>query len=1440
MPLLDSEQTGIVDPETIRISMASQQHRRKAVQYIPSRETTEQGEPHQSSNTAASTTDPVDFQPMRTPGAYGQMLSTTNKRLPPVPPQQATQQRATGSPRTISSGVSPRTQPLGTTPDYSKEDCDEEIYLRRVSALYHELWTSDWIDRQLFSSGPLSLCPESEEATVDTATGIFASSGDSSNDAPPDSRPGAEADKDTIRASSTGTTMQQQNTASENRAAMVEAQVQPEKPSTDMQTIAETIVCSDNSLFIETPSIHNSDESPNRQLQQTRQGFPELQSSWCSHDDETCAEQDSPTLLPTGERAPIPGFTSSDLADALIGTVHRLEDDKQLVRHKRWSVIKELATTEAYYLRDLLLLRTIFYEPLAGPSGNGLLRAEDVATIFGNLDQVIDCARSLVEYLTVAVVYEANRCCALGELESQGSNVGGEYSAKMERHSAMPMQWGSSDFPAPFPGANSAAMAAGAKHGDARLRSSAWADISIAQAFLLTSQKIERAYSEYCRNFEAASQRLIEIKNAASNMSASVSTPTNMPSTPLTMYNQAYPAGSPMPDSLKSMHGAGSVVSAGVAGIRASGNVAGSSVFSGQGNMSIQFDRWDPEDMYAAMVYQFMHEQSQLLSGKTTSWDLSSLLIKPVQRILKYPLLVRSLLGLTRAHTADRSRLEKAVLSIECIAEAINAVNNTSGLRISTVSGAQGGSATSDENQSRLTRELRRVLRRKPGTMGHARTKSNADSPAPLKPRMSIRPKSRAREAIDLPANTGGATSNAPTSGAEALVEQHELRIAELIKSLKRWESDLGSTLCQQIALVGRWRDFYATLGKNTDSAASQYAGTELPTTEGDLKTGGVGGAAAGVAPSGAGELLDTDEMIYREYSRYQRRQQIQHHVHQQMRYSESRRILGRQLEPRASRSHGALRTQASLTASDSYLPGNGTSARLHGVHISNMNYASSAGVSEERSIGGSELAWLVIRRDRAARYHAALEKVYKELYPKLICSMLHSSAYPVLNSLLQIYRDGPRSMLSDIARLSGANGSSQGSSANANEVRAAVLHNSLATDLPKLFEHERTIVRLLAEKIIELKREFYYQTIGVLSVARGDIDVDLDFNTPDSDISIGMTRHLAGLADLSTGAIASSIIAPLQQQHSAESTKAEKMKAAFDKKLTEPILLGPDHSLPSAAERTNRIQSGIWALTQELDGQSSSHYILKSRRRQSVADSTFSIDSLSDSSIVLYDYPATSVFDSVSSDMHRPRFAGPSLGTGSDPTLLISASRNASTFPPEYAGTWQHVSSPAAAPEVTTEEAKPEPVKPRRKKSIGLMDRLANFRSGKSSRNTQASSNASQTSQDEYGSASDQVKTRAQLGMSMANIPGESAKSVGARTGHRALSDAGLRGRDGRGMWSTDITKYEPLPMMDSIRFSKGFIDDTLQFLNTKHQDSVADKKDSVKVSSASAQVRT
>ncbi|KAH6587028.1 hypothetical protein BASA50_000075 [Batrachochytrium salamandrivorans] len=62
------------------------------------------------------------------------------------------------------------------------------------------------------------------------------------------------------------------------------------------------------------------------------------------------------------------------------------------------------------------------------------------------------------------------------------------------------------------------------------------------------------------------------------------------------------------------------------------------------------------------------------LQGKTGAWDLSSLIVKPVQRVLKYPLLIKALLKeLPRGHP-DADSLVDAFEAIELVAEKINEV----------------------------------------------------------------------------------------------------------------------------------------------------------------------------------------------------------------------------------------------------------------------------------------------------------------------------------------------------------------------------------------------------------------------------------------------------------------------------------------------------------------------------------------------------------------------------------------------------------------------------------------------------------------------------------------------------------------------------------------------------------------------------------------------
>lgn len=58
----------------------------------------------------------------------------------------------------------------------------------------------------------------------------------------------------------------------------------------------------------------------------------------------------------------------------------------------------------------------------------------------------------------------------------------------------------------------------------------------------------------------------------------------------------------------------------------------------------------------------------------TNSWDLPSMLIKPVQRVLKYPLLLEDLLKQTPASHPDYANLKKASVTVRSLADEINEI----------------------------------------------------------------------------------------------------------------------------------------------------------------------------------------------------------------------------------------------------------------------------------------------------------------------------------------------------------------------------------------------------------------------------------------------------------------------------------------------------------------------------------------------------------------------------------------------------------------------------------------------------------------------------------------------------------------------------------------------------------------------------------------------
>lgn len=78
-------------------------------------------------------------------------------------------------------------------------------------------------------------------------------------------------------------------------------------------------------------------------------------------------------------------------------------------------------------------------------------------------------------------------------------------------------------------------------------------------------------------------------------------------------------------------------------------------------------------ELASPMVDNWLKECFQDSKNRTTAWTLDALLIKPVQRLMKYPLLLSSLLQVTPHHHPDYTSLKEALRQIQLCADRINA-----------------------------------------------------------------------------------------------------------------------------------------------------------------------------------------------------------------------------------------------------------------------------------------------------------------------------------------------------------------------------------------------------------------------------------------------------------------------------------------------------------------------------------------------------------------------------------------------------------------------------------------------------------------------------------------------------------------------------------------------------------------------------------------------
>ncbi|KAI9310181.1 Dbl homology domain-containing protein [Dichotomocladium elegans] len=91
----------------------------------------------------------------------------------------------------------------------------------------------------------------------------------------------------------------------------------------------------------------------------------------------------------------------------------------------------------------------------------------------------------------------------------------------------------------------------------------------------------------------------------------------------------------------------------------------------------------------------FLKRCNKAMAGRTTSWDLGSLLIKPVQRILKYPLLLQEMVSLMSPPDAD---LAAALAGIQRVADCINETKRRKDMMDSIVCGKVEQSSVGKRN----------------------------------------------------------------------------------------------------------------------------------------------------------------------------------------------------------------------------------------------------------------------------------------------------------------------------------------------------------------------------------------------------------------------------------------------------------------------------------------------------------------------------------------------------------------------------------------------------------------------------------------------------------------------------------------------------------------------------------------------------------------------
>ena len=181
-------------------------------------------------------------------------------------------------------------------------------------------------------------------------------------------------------------------------------------------------------------------------------------------------------------------------------------------------------------------------------------------------------------------------------------------------------------------------------------------------------------------------------------------------------------------------------------------------------------------------IKSYLSECKTLSHGRTNAWDLASLLIKPVQRCLKYPLLLDQILAVTPADHPDRPALQRALQDMLQVAEHINEVKK----RHDVVNKVIGKKDLNIRRGSTVTQAVTKKL---------------------------LRSGQKAKIAIGLGGDAEGNSDMFDT--LTALVDSTKSGVLRFSSEMRDWTKTTKAALESQVTMVEAWIDLYAP--KNGD-----------------------------------------------------------------------------------------------------------------------------------------------------------------------------------------------------------------------------------------------------------------------------------------------------------------------------------------------------------------------------------------------------------------------------------------------------------------------------------------------------------------------------------------------------------------------------------------------------------------------------------------------